>query len=165
MICEEVRRNLSGFIDKELDAKKNLQINNHIKTCKECSFQKELLIKSVDKIKTVVIPTISPLVLNNILITKSDSQEDILENTASNYKEFQNIVKSFGLLTFGFILLLVFSPFGLILTSLIKGLFKDLYYLFSLLFKVTSRIPLTNDILVISLVFLIAAIPANLLEL
>ena len=46
MRCSEVRKNLSAFLDGEMDEKEQLEIKAHLKDCSSCSRERELLRQS-----------------------------------------------------------------------------------------------------------------------
>jgi len=57
--CAVIQKNLSAFLDKQLDAGKHRQIEQHLTECSDCRHKKEELKELVGYINDVSIPTVS----------------------------------------------------------------------------------------------------------
>jgi hypothetical protein len=70
MKCEEVRNILSRFQDRELDKKREAQVQEHLFKCEQCNQEMELLDLVVDRVTKIsevdVPPNFSALVMNKV---------------------------------------------------------------------------------------------------
>jgi hypothetical protein len=57
--CYKFRKNLALLLDNEIDLKKRLQMEQHLYTCNDCSYEKEKMEEVINRFKKVSIPEVT----------------------------------------------------------------------------------------------------------
>jgi hypothetical protein len=59
--CSVIQKNLSAFLDNQLDTDKYIQIENHLSGCSDCLHRKEELQEIIGRVERIAIPKVTPL--------------------------------------------------------------------------------------------------------
>lgn len=65
MKCSTVRKNLSAFLDNELDIRTQKQVDEHLSECADCQYELEKLREIVYKFRLLTVPEVSQLQWDN----------------------------------------------------------------------------------------------------
>lgn len=135
MLCNELKENLSAYLDNELPINQLAGLNEHLANCPECRAEHSRLSKVSGLVKNLPIPLSTARVFTGVRL--AIAQEEMPGNSL---KLLSGLFSGFGLLTTGFAALIAYSPVGLGILALIKAVGRNFIDIGALAVKISTRI-------------------------
>lgn len=136
MKCEDVRNNLSAFLDNELPVIIYGDVIRHLEQCPKCMAEKERLADTITLINTMEIPVLKSDIFDYV------SSSIASYNSVKSYNIFTGMLGMVGVLTAGFAIMFLLSPFGQAIIGLVRALGRNFLEFGSMLYRITARGPL-----------------------
>lgn len=133
MKCEDVRNNISAFLDNELPVMVYHDVMRHLEQCPHCMAEKERLDGTISLINTMEIPVLKSDIFDYV------SSSIVCYNSVKSYNIFTGMLGMVGVLTAGFAFMVLLSPFGQAIIGLVRAFSRNFMELGSMLYKITAR--------------------------
>lgn len=133
MKCEDVRNNLSAFLDNELPSLVYHDVMRHLDQCPDCKAEKERLADIINLLNTMEIPVLKSDIFGYV------SSSIACYNSIKSYNIFTGMLGMVGVLTVGFAIMVLLSPFGQAIIGLVRAFSRNFLELGSVLYKITAR--------------------------
>lgn len=133
MKCDDVRINLSAFLDNELPKSVYHDVMRHLEQCPDCMNEKEQLAGTIGLLNTMEIPVLKSDVFDYVMSSVA------CNSSAKSYNVLARMMIMVGTLMVGLAILVLISPFGQAVIGLTQAFGRYIVEFGSMLYKLSSR--------------------------
>lgn len=139
MTCDDVKKHLSAYLDKELSGDLEEIINGHLAQCPACMAEKVRLAGTISLVQNMDLPLLKTDL--SALVMASINRKEAVQS----YYVFNAMLGIFAVLTAGIAALVSLSPLGQALLGLIRAFFRNIFEVTMLMVRVSARSPMGSQ--------------------